>query len=69
MKNSDYINKVFVFCGKNFIPGYNAMHLSYLVDADGITIAGAGTSGEFSYLHREGGAKSNLLILPIENHN
>lgn len=69
IKNPDYTNKVFVFCGKDSIPGYNAMHLAYLVDADGITTAGAGTSGEFAYLHREGGAKSNLLILPIENHN
>lgn len=69
IKNPDYINKVFVFCGKDSIPGYNAMHLAYLVDADGITTAGAGTSGEFAYLHREGGARSNLLILPIENHN
>lgn len=69
MKNPDYINKLFVFCSKDSIPGYNAMHLAYLVDADGITTAGAGTSGEFAYLHREGGAKSSLLILPIENHN
>ncbi|WP_042818490.1 hypothetical protein [Yersinia wautersii] len=30
---------------------------------------GAGTSGEFAYLHREGGSKYNILILPIENHN
>lgn len=69
IKNPDYINKLFIFCGKNSIPGYNAMHLAYLVDADGITTAGAGTSGEFAYLHREADAKSNLLILPIENHN
>ncbi|MBF1994344.1 hypothetical protein HW114_01800 [Serratia symbiotica] len=69
IKNSDYLNEFFIFCGKDAIPGYNAMHLAYLVDADGITTAGAGTSGEFAYLYKEGGVKSNLLILPIENHN
>ncbi|QUG76196.1 hypothetical protein GKQ23_14835 [Erwinia sp. E602] len=68
-KHLDYLDKLFIFCGKNAIPGYNAMHLAYLTDADGITTAGAGTSGEFAYLHRKGGAKSSLLILPIENHN
>lgn len=64
-----YSDKMYVFCGKNAIPGYNAMHLAYLTDADGITTAGAGTSGEFVWLHRHGGSEANLLILPIENHN
>ncbi|WP_395489114.1 hypothetical protein ACG1VR_14100 [Cedecea davisae] len=68
-KNCHYLNKAFIFCGKNAVPGYNSMHLAYLADADGITTAGAGTSGEFVYLHRESGTQSNLLILPIENHN
>lgn len=68
-KHPDYNHVAFIFCGKDALPGYNAMHLAYLVDADGITTAGAGTSGEFAYLHREGNAKSGLLILPIENHN
>ncbi|MBP2199878.1 hypothetical protein [Pantoea cypripedii] len=65
----DYNDKAFVFCGKDATPGHNAMHLAYLADADGMTTSGAGTCGEFAYLHREAGAQSNLLILPIEGHN
>ncbi|CND36309.1 hypothetical protein [Yersinia pseudotuberculosis] len=66
---SDYGKKVFIFCGSNAIPNYNAMHLAYLIDADGITTSGAGTSGEFVYLHKHAGAQSNLLSLAIEGHN
>lgn len=66
---SHYHDFVFIFCGRDAIPGYNALHLAYLIDADGITTAGAGTCGEFAYLHQEGKAQSHLLILPIENHN
>lgn len=67
--DADYKDKIFIFCGKNAVGSYNAMHLAYLVDADGITTSGAGTSGEFVYLHRVAGAKSTLLSLPIEGHN
>ncbi|CNF47272.1 Uncharacterised protein [Yersinia similis] len=69
INSEDYKNKVFIFCGPGAIPDYNAMHLAYLIDADGITTSGAGTSGEFVYLHKNAGAKSNLLSLPIEGHN
>lgn len=65
----DYNKKVFIFCGAKATGDYNAMHLAYLADADGITTSGAGTSGEFVYLHKYAEAKSNLLILPIEGHN
>ncbi|NDO82781.1 hypothetical protein CJP72_18990 [Citrobacter sp. NCU1] len=67
--DSDYNKKVFVFCGAKATGDHNAMHLAYLADADGITTSGAGTSGEFVYLHKCAGAKSNLLSLPIEGHN
>ncbi|ALL39880.1 hypothetical protein B9T65_00045 [Serratia marcescens] len=65
----DYSNKMFIFCGANAVGKLNAMHLAYLMDADGITTSGAGTSGEFVYLHKVAGARSNLLSLPIEGHN
>ncbi len=65
----DYSNKIFIFCGANAVGKLNAMHLAYLMDADGITTSGAGTSGEFVYLHKVAGARSNLLSLPIEGHN
>lgn len=65
----DYSNKMFIFCGANAVGNLNAMHLAYLMDADGITTSGAGTSGEFVYLHKVAGARSNLLSLPIEGHN
>ncbi|CNH72552.1 hypothetical protein [Yersinia pekkanenii] len=68
-EHDGYNDKVFIFCGNNAIPGYNAMHLAYLIDAHGITTSGAGTSGEFVYLHKNAGAESNLLSLPIEGHN
>lgn len=64
-----YNNKMFIFCGANAVGKLNAMHLAYLMDADGITTSGAGTSGEFVYLHKVAGARSNLLSLPIEGHN
>jgi hypothetical protein len=74
-------NTLFVFCGKAEVfdkdavqdaglgATGNAMHLAYLADADGITTSGAGTHGEFSYLHKAGGAKSGLLAFPIKGHN
>lgn len=65
----DYNNKMFIFCGVKAVGNLNAMHLAYLMDADGITTSGAGTSGEFVYLHKAAGARSNLLSLPIEGHN
>lgn len=45
------------------------MHLAYLADADGITTAGAGTNGEFSYLHKQADSKASLMVLPIAGHN
>jgi len=67
--HADYKNTAFIFCGKDAIPGFNAMHIGYLADAHAITTAGAGTSGEFNFLHKHAGAESSLLILPIEGHN
>ncbi|TPG59301.1 UDP-N-acetylglucosamine--N-acetylmuramyl-(pentapeptide) pyrophosphoryl-undecaprenol N-acetylglucosamine transferase [Ewingella americana] len=60
---------LFLFCGPNAVGKYNAMHLAYIADADGITTAGAGTVGEFTYLRKVAGCGSRLLILPIEGHN
>ncbi|NOH72246.1 hypothetical protein F0225_12990 [Vibrio pectenicida] len=60
---------LFMICGANALPKYNALHLSYIADADGITTAGAGTTGESVYLHNTGSSTSNLLVLPIEEHN
>lgn len=45
------------------------MHLAYLADGDGVTTSGAGTHGEFSYLHKSCGSQSRLLALPIAGHN
>lgn len=65
----NYAKKVFLFCGGKAVKeGYNAMHLAYLAEADGVTTAGAGTTGEFAYLNKAGN-QSRLLILPIEGHN
>ena len=64
----DYANKAFLFCGGQAVKGYNAMHLAYLAEADGVTTAGAGTTGEFAYLNKAGN-QSRLLVLPIEGHN
>lgn len=64
-----YSRRIFLFCGAKAVGNYNALHLAYLADADGITTAGAGTNGEFSYLHRNTPCKSRLLVLPIEGHN
>lgn len=73
-KDPEYQNTVFLFCGANAIqsePGksYNAMHLAYVAGADGITTAGAGTNGEFAYLHKNADDTSHLLVIPIANHN
>ncbi|GLT16652.1 hypothetical protein GCM10007938_04280 [Vibrio zhanjiangensis] len=65
----EYKNHLFVICGAKAIPGHNALHLSYIADANGITTAGAGTVGESVYLHTTNSSKSHLLVLPIENHN
>lgn len=71
----DYANTLFVFCGNGaFKPGpgakgLNALHMAYLADADGITTAGAGTVGEFCYLHKSGGAQSKFMAIPIDGHN
>lgn len=64
-----YSRRIFLFCGAKAAGNYNALHLAYLADADGITTAGAGTNGEFSYLHRNTPCKTRLLVLPIEGHN
>lgn len=68
------MHTLFVFCGggvfKDTAPKHlNALHMTYLADADGITTAGAGTVGEFCYLHKAGDAQSNLLAIPIKDHN
>jgi hypothetical protein len=63
---------LYVFCGKDtFKPGVsgNALHMAYLADADGITTAGAGTVGEFCYLHKSGEAQSKFMAIPIAGHN
>ncbi|KTC86521.1 hypothetical protein [Legionella brunensis] len=67
----NYTNKVFLFCGQGAIQGknYNAMHMAYIAEADGITTAGAGTTGEFTYLHTKANDNSRLLVLPIHGHN
>ncbi|MBS1204012.1 MAG: hypothetical protein H6R25_911 [Proteobacteria bacterium] len=62
-------NAIFLFCGADAVGKYNAMHLAYIADADGITTAGAGTVGEFAYLRKHAQCGSRLLILPIEGHN
>lgn len=65
----NYTNKLFVFCGREAAPvGYNAMHLAYLAGGHGITTAGAGTTGEFAYLHDKAFDDSRLLMLPISGH-
>jgi hypothetical protein len=73
---SAYKDTLFVFCGADTFPKKedgsgmaNAMHLAYLGEADGITTSGAGTHGEFSYLHKSCGSQSQLLALPIHGHN
>lgn len=63
-----YNKTLFLFCGAKAVKDANAMHLAYLADGDGITTAGAGSTGEFSYLHKCGGAKAGLLLLPIARH-
>ncbi len=68
-KDPSYTDKVFLFCGAAAVGKYNAMHLAYLAEADGITTAGAGTTGEFAYLHRNADDQSSLLLLPIRGHN
>ncbi|AYN27492.1 hypothetical protein D8682_11195 [Buttiauxella sp. 3AFRM03] len=60
---------IFLFCGPGAAGDFNAMHLAYIADADGITTAGAGTIGEFAYLRKQAGCGSRLLVLPIEGHN
>jgi hypothetical protein len=65
----DYKDSLFVFCGGSAVKGANAMHLAYLADGDGITTAGAGTNGEFAYLHKTEAAKGGLMVLPIAGHN
>jgi hypothetical protein len=68
--HEDYKDTLFVFCGKGAVTsGANALHLAYAADADGITTAGAGTNGEFAFLHKNGGAKGGLMVLPIARHN
>lgn len=78
--DSDYNDKVFIFCRKGAInkalcPACktittpNAMELAYLAGADGITNTGAGTTGEFAFLHRQGGDKSHIALFPqIDQH-
>jgi hypothetical protein len=65
-----YADTMFIFCGNPAkFGGLNPMHMAYLADGDGVTTAGAGTNGEFAYLHKAGGAQSGLLVLPIKGHN
>lgn len=65
-----YTRHAFIFCGAGAVGSFNALHMGYLADADGITTAGAGTNGEFSYLHRQvKHCQARLLVLPIEGHN
>jgi len=68
--DKNYINKIYIFCGNSTFSdsSINAMHVAYLADANGITTAGAGTSGEFAYLHKNAGSLSQLLVVPIEGH-
>lgn len=70
-KDSCYVDKLFLFCSQGAIleKNYNAMHLAYIAEASGITTAGAGTTGEFAYLHTRARWRSHLLILPIHGHN
>jgi len=65
----DYSCRVFIFCGSGATGNLNTLHLCYLADADGITTAGAGTCGEFRYLHRQVACQARLLVLPVEGHN
>jgi len=65
----EYAGKLFLFCGNGAVGPYNSLHLAYIADAHGITTAGAGTTGEFSYLHKRTDSNSRLLVLPIEGHN
>ncbi|RDU94679.1 hypothetical protein DWV00_32765 [Trinickia dinghuensis] len=64
-----YEETLFIFCGAKAIHGANALHAGYLADGDGVTVAGAGTTGEFAYLHKAGGSKANLMVFPIAGHN
>ncbi|AEG94112.1 hypothetical protein [Ramlibacter tataouinensis] len=64
-----YRNTLFVLCGFDTLRKGDGMKLSYLADGDGITTSGAGTNGEFAYLHKAGDSKSGLLALPIIGHN
>lgn len=73
-------DKVFLFCRKGAINKVlcpacrtittpNAMELAYLAGADGITNTGAGTTGEFAFLHRLGGDRSHIALFPqIDQH-
>jgi len=64
-----YKKTMFVFAGKDVVRGgADALKLAYLADGDGITTSGAGTHGEYAYLHFSGGSKAGLLALPIKNH-
>lgn len=75
IKDNDpnYSDTLFVFCGKDAVARSgapaNALHMAYLADADGITTAGAGTVGEFCYLHKAGQAGGKFMAIPIEGHN
>jgi len=64
-----YTETLFLFCGAKAVKGANAMHLAYLAEGDGITTAGAGTNGEFSYLHKKADSGASLMVLPIAGHN
>ena len=78
--DAGYKDKVFLFCRKGgmnkvlcpacrTITTPNAMELAYLAGADGITNTGAGTTGEFAFLHRLGGDRSHLALFPqIDQH-
>jgi GNAT superfamily N-acetyltransferase len=65
----DYRDNFYVFCGAKATGRTNAMHLSYLADADGITTSGFGSNRDFYRLHLSGGSKAGLLALPTKGHH
>ncbi|NVE00144.1 hypothetical protein HUX62_19185 [Massilia sp. BJB1822] len=74
-----YKETLFVFCGKDAVlakddagkmaTGIDAMSMAYIADGDGITTMGAGTNGEYAFMHDKGGSDSRLLALPIQGHD
>jgi hypothetical protein len=69
LNNLAFTNKIFIVCGLKTLPNYNAMHIAYIYGANGITTGGAGTLGEWAYLHHQFWTNSRFLMLPIQGHN